>query len=185
MFTAIVEVRPRLTLEEGVQGDPRRATRGRDHRRGRRPISRLAPRPVRRARDRVRPARSGDYVVDRPAGGRARRGDPGGPGPTTCAVGSGEFGDKLDAELVGKRAGEILAFNDTLGPGAGIGRRGGGLPRLVKEVKGKLPEADDEFAKVASEFDTIDELRANSASSWAAAGSAPPTPTFATACSTR
>ena len=32
----------------------------------------------------------------------------------------------------------------------------------MKEVKGKkLPEADDEFAKVASEFDTLDELREN------------------------
>src|SRR6185503_5529356 len=30
----------------------------------------------------------------------------------------------------------------------------------VKEVKGKkLPEADDEFAKVASEFDTLEELK--------------------------
>ena len=78
------------------------------------------------------------------------------------AVGSGEFGDKLDAELAGKRAGEILAFNDTLGPGAG--ERAGqevSFRVLVKEVKGKkLPEADDEFAKVASEFDTLEELKA-------------------------
>jgi len=78
------------------------------------------------------------------------------------AVGSGEFGDKLDAELAGKRAGEILAFNDTLGPGAGD--RAGqevSFRVLVKEVKGKkLPEADDEFAKVASEFDTLEELKA-------------------------
>jgi trigger factor len=33
---------------------------------------------------------------------------------------------------------------------------------LVKDVKGKrLPDADDEFAKTASEFDTLDELKAN------------------------
>jgi trigger factor len=32
---------------------------------------------------------------------------------------------------------------------------------LVKDVKGKkLPEADDDFAKTASEFDTLDELKA-------------------------
>src|SRR4029450_5123477 len=70
---------------------------------------------------------------------------------------------KLDTEVAGKRAGEILAFNDTLGPGAGE-RAGQEVSFRVplKEVKGKrLPEADAEFAKVASEFDTLDELKAN------------------------
>jgi trigger factor len=37
-------------------------------------------------------------------------------------LGSGEFGDTLDTEVTGKRAGEILAFNDTLGPGAASAR---------------------------------------------------------------
>jgi trigger factor len=33
---------------------------------------------------------------------------------------------------------------------------------LIKEVKGKkLPDADDEFARVASEFDTLEELKAD------------------------
>jgi trigger factor len=76
-------------------------------------------------------------------------------------VGSGEFGDVLDKEVEGKRAGEILKFNDALGPGAG--ERAGqevAFQVLIKEVKGKkLPAADDEFAKVASEFDTLEELK--------------------------
>jgi trigger factor len=77
-------------------------------------------------------------------------------------VGSGEFGEKLDAELEGKRAGEILKLNDALPER--FGERAGqevSLQVLVKDVKGKkLPEADDDFAKTASEFDTLDELKA-------------------------
>jgi trigger factor len=77
-------------------------------------------------------------------------------------VGSGEFGEKLDAELEGKRAGEILKVNDSLPER--FGERAGqevSFQVLVKDVKGKkLPDADDDFAKTASEFDTLDELKA-------------------------
>ena len=79
------------------------------------------------------------------------------------AVGSGEFGDKLDAELAGKSAGEILRVQRHPRPRRGRARGPGGVvPRAGRsEVKGKkLPEADDEFAKVASEFDTLEELKA-------------------------
>jgi len=69
--------------------------------------------------------------------------------------------EKLDQELEGKRAGEILKFNATL-PDR-FGERAGqevSFQVLVKEVKAKrLPKADDEFAKTASEFDTLEELR--------------------------
>ena len=78
-------------------------------------------------------------------------------------IGSGVLVDKLDDELTGKRAGEILKFNAPLPDG--FGDRAGlevSFQVLVKEVKAKkLPEADDAFAKTASEFDTIDELRAD------------------------
>jgi trigger factor len=77
-------------------------------------------------------------------------------------VGSGEFGPKLDAELAGKRAGDILKVNDTL-PDR-FGKPHGGtevsIQVLVKDVKARrLPEADDEFAKTASEFDSLTQLR--------------------------
>jgi trigger factor len=77
-------------------------------------------------------------------------------------VGSGEFGPTLDAELLGKKAGEILKVTEEMGPGAGEALQGkpAELTVLIKDVKARrLPEADDDFAKTASEFDTIDELR--------------------------
>jgi trigger factor len=79
-------------------------------------------------------------------------------------VGSGEFGDKLDAELVGTKAGDILKLNDTLPERFGEPHGGTevSFQVLVKDVKAvKLPDADDGFAKTASEFDTIEELRAD------------------------
>jgi trigger factor len=77
-------------------------------------------------------------------------------------VGSGEFGEKLDAELAGKRAGDILKLNETLPERFGENLAGAEvtLSVLVKDVKARrLPEADDGFAKTASEFDTLAQLR--------------------------
>jgi trigger factor len=76
-------------------------------------------------------------------------------------VGSGGLVPELDTELEGKRKGEILKFNATL-PERFENRAGQEVTFqvLVKEVKSKrLPAADDEFAKMASEFDTLAELR--------------------------
>jgi len=76
-------------------------------------------------------------------------------------VGAGEFTGRLDEELEGRRAGEILKFNAPLDER--FGERSGqevSFQVLVKEVKGKrLPAADDDFAKTASEFDTLEELK--------------------------
>jgi trigger factor len=69
----------------------------------------------------------------------------------------------LDANLEGKRAGEIVKFNTTLpeGPGEHAGQEVS-CEVLVKEIRVKqLPELDDEFAKTASEFDTLEELKAD------------------------
>jgi trigger factor len=77
-------------------------------------------------------------------------------------VSSGEFGSKLDEDLAGKRAGDILRFNDTLPERFGEPHGGAEVTFqvLVKDVKArKLPDADDEFAKTASEFDTLERLR--------------------------
>jgi trigger factor len=76
-------------------------------------------------------------------------------------VGSNLVVPKLDEELAGKRPGDMLKFNDTLPPQ--WGERAGqevAFQVMVKETKKKvLPEADDEWAKEASEFETIEELR--------------------------
>jgi trigger factor len=77
-------------------------------------------------------------------------------------VGSGEFGADLDAQLAGTKPGDILKVSEEMGPGAGEGLAGNtaDLTVLVKDVKARrLPEADDDFAKTASEFDTLEQLR--------------------------
>jgi trigger factor len=78
-------------------------------------------------------------------------------------VGSGLLVPKLDEELAGKRPGDILKFNDSLPER--FGERAGedvAFQVLVKETKRKvLPEVTDEWASEVSEFDTVDELRAD------------------------
>jgi len=76
-------------------------------------------------------------------------------------VGSGEFGSKLDDELIGKKPGDILKVVDVLPERFGeLGGTEVSIQVLLKDVKQrKLPEADDEFAKTASEFDTLTQLR--------------------------
>jgi len=77
-------------------------------------------------------------------------------------VGSGQIVPELDAELAGKRKGDILKFNATLPETAGGPLAGQEITFhvLVKEAKAKaLPDLDDEFAKQSSEFETLVELR--------------------------
>jgi trigger factor len=78
-------------------------------------------------------------------------------------VGSGMLVEKLDDELRGGKPGDILQFNDTLPER--FGERAGDevtFQVLVKAAKQKvLPEATDEWVSEVSEFDTVDELRAD------------------------
>jgi trigger factor len=78
-------------------------------------------------------------------------------------VGSEMVVAKLDEELRGKRPGEILKFNDTLPER--FGDRAGeevSFQVLVKDVKRKvLPDVNDDWVSEVSEFDTVDELRAD------------------------
>jgi trigger factor len=76
-------------------------------------------------------------------------------------VGSELVVSKLDEELQGKRPGDVLKFNDTLGPR--WGERAGdevAFEVLVKETKRKvLPDITDEWVQEASEFDTVEALK--------------------------
>jgi trigger factor len=77
-------------------------------------------------------------------------------------VGSAEVGDKLDVELVGSRPGAILKTSDALPEHFGEDLAGAQvqISALVKDVKARsLPDVDDAFAKTASEFDTVEQLR--------------------------
>jgi trigger factor len=79
-------------------------------------------------------------------------------------IGSGGIVPELDSEIEGRRSGEILKFNAVLPPqfGEAWGGREVSFQVLVKEIRQKvLPSLDDDFAKTASEFDTLDELRAD------------------------
>src|SRR5918992_4676705 len=164
IFSATVEVRPRLSFEEadysGIQ-----VTRT--------PVEVSDEEIddwVERLRERFaelepvgRPAQQGDFVtVDLTVtkGGetleQASRKD------YLYFVGSGEVGDKLDVELAGAKPGAILKVSDALPERFGdeLGGAAVEITVLVKDVKTRrLPDVDDEFAKTASEFDTIQQLR--------------------------
>ncbi len=76
-------------------------------------------------------------------------------------VGSGELIDGLDEVLLGVEAGGNTEFTTKLVAGERAGEDAV-VAVTVNSVKNReLPEADDEFAQLASEFDTIDELRAD------------------------
>ena len=65
----------------------------------------------------------------------------------------------LDEAIIGLKAGESKVFTTTLAAGPHAGQEAE-VTVTVKSVKEReLPEADDEFAQLASEFDTIDELK--------------------------
>ena len=74
-------------------------------------------------------------------------------------VGSGELIDGIDEAVESLTAGEETTFTSTLvgGDQAGKDAEVSVTVQAVKERE--LPEADDDFAQMASEFDTIGELR--------------------------
>jgi trigger factor len=76
-------------------------------------------------------------------------------------VGSGQLIDGLDEAIVGLAEGESKTFPTKLVAGEHAGQEAE-VTVTVKSIKEReLPEADDEFAQLASEFDTIEELKAN------------------------
>ncbi|MEU1427946.1 trigger factor [Nocardia sp. NPDC005746] len=74
-------------------------------------------------------------------------------------VGSGQLIEGLDETLIGLKEGESKEFTSKLVAGEHAGKEAV-ITVTVQSVKEReLPEADDEFAQLASEFDTIDELK--------------------------
>jgi len=72
-------------------------------------------------------------------------------------VGSGRVVPELDKQLRGAKVGDILAFSAAPPDAESVSFR-----VLVKEVKEKkLPELTDQWASESSEFDTVDDLRAD------------------------
>src|SRR6476661_1052577 len=74
-------------------------------------------------------------------------------------VGSKNMLDGLDEALIGMTADETKQFTAPLAGGDQQGQEANVTVTAVKERE--LPELDDEFAQLASEFDTLDELKAD------------------------
>ncbi len=164
LFTATVEVRPRLAFEEadytGISVT--------------RPAVEVTEEEIddwiERLRERFaelepvgRPVQEGDFVtVDLTVMRGADKVEQASREDYLYLVGSGEVGQKLDVELVGAKPGAILKVSDALPErfGEELGGATVMITVLVKDVKARrLPEVDDGFATTASEFDTIQQLR--------------------------
>ena len=76
-------------------------------------------------------------------------------------VGSGTMLEGMDEAVTGLSADESSTFDTTLAGGEHTGKAAE-VTVAVKAVKEReLPDANDDFAQLASEFDTIDDLRAD------------------------
>ena len=164
LFTATVEVRPRLSFEEqdytgiSVTKPPIEVT------------DEEIDDWIERLRERFaelepvgRPVQQGDFVtVDLTVTRGGEKVEQASREDYLYAVGSGEVGEKLDVELTGTKPGAILKVADALPErfGEELGGAAVDISVIVKDVKTRrLPELDDEFAKTASEFDTMPQLR--------------------------
>jgi trigger factor len=164
LFTATVEVRPRLAFEESdytrisVTKPPVEVT------------EQEIDEWIERLRERFselepvgRPVQQGDFVtVDLTVTRAGQKVEQASREDYLYFVGSGEVGEKLDVELAGAKPGAILKVSDALPERFGdeLGGAAVEITVLVKDVKARrLPEVDDDFAKTASEFDTIAQLR--------------------------
>ncbi|MDT4996300.1 MAG: trigger factor [Pseudonocardiales bacterium] len=109
-----------------------------------------------------RPAQVGDFVsLDLVATVDGEEVDAGSARGLSYEVGADDLVDGLDTAVTGLSAGESAAFVTTLRQGERAGSEAE-ISVTVNSVKEReLPAVDDEFAQLASEFDTADELRAD------------------------
>ncbi|MET9292641.1 trigger factor [Streptomyces sp. NPDC003077] len=77
-------------------------------------------------------------------------------------IGSGELLDGIDEAVKGLEAGGSATFTSELKGGSAAGKEAEVTVKVSAVAARELPELDDEFAQMASEFDTLDELKADS-----------------------
>ena len=107
-------------------------------------------------------AASGDFVtIDLVAKLDGKEVEGGTANGISYEVGSNRMIDGLDAALEGMKVGESKTFNTQL-VGMKEGDTGEVTVTLQAVKKRELPELNDEFAKLASEFETLDELKSDS-----------------------
>ncbi|ANB06405.1 trigger factor [Streptomyces ambofaciens] len=77
-------------------------------------------------------------------------------------IGSGELLEGIDDAVKGLEAGGETTFTSELKGGSAAGKEAEVTVKVTQVAKRELPELDDDFAQLASEFDTLEELRADS-----------------------
>jgi len=157
-FTAEVDVRPEITLPEwkGLEAEVADTEVSDDD----------VDEQVAALRERFgtlvdvdRPAADGDFVTidlvatqdGQPVEGAEVSG-------MSYRVGRGGMLEGLDEALAGMSAGEEKTFSSQLVGGDLVGEDVQVQVRVAQVQEQQLPEYDDEFAQLASEFDTVDEL---------------------------
>ena len=109
-----------------------------------------------------RPARQGDFVVvDLSATVDGEEVPDTATTGLSYEVGSGELIEGIDEALIGASEGEQKTFTTSLVAGKFAGREAEVTVALTSVKQRELPEPDDDFAQLASEFDTLDELKAD------------------------
>lgn len=79
----------------------------------------------------------------------------------TYKLGSGGMLDGLDEAVTGLKAGESKTFESTLLGGAHRDEKADITVTVAKVSEQELPAVDDEFAQLVSQFDTVEEMRAD------------------------
>ncbi len=105
-----------------------------------------------------RPAKSGDFAqIDLVATINGDEVDTA--NAISYEVGSGDLIDGIDEALDGLSAGETTVFESKLLGGDNEGESAEITVKLLAVKERELPTADDDFAQIASQFDTLAELR--------------------------
>ncbi|MGW7446731.1 trigger factor [Kitasatospora sp. NPDC054795] len=161
-FTAEVDVRPEVTLPEfssiEVTVDPI-VVSDEDIEKS---LEQLRER-FSSVKDVERAAAEGDIVVvDLVAKVDGEVPDDGTANGVSYEIGSGRLIDGIDEAVVGLSAGEEKTFETELKGGTQAGKTSEVTVTVTAVQEKELPELDDEFAQLASEFDTLEDLRADS-----------------------
>ncbi|MFC1416509.1 trigger factor [Streptacidiphilus cavernicola] len=161
-FTAEVDVRPEITLPDftgiEVEVDPITVT------------DEDVEEKLNELRDRFaslktveRAAAEGDVVVvDLEAKVDGEVPEDGTATGVSYEIGSGKLLDGIDEALTGLEAGGTATFTTELKGGSAEGKDSEVTVSLTTVQEKELPALDDDFAQLASEFDTLDELKEDS-----------------------
>ncbi|MDF9813264.1 trigger factor [Streptomyces sp. SPB162] len=77
-------------------------------------------------------------------------------------IGSGQLLEGIDEAVIGLEAGGTATFDSELKGGSAAGKTSSVKVDVTSVQARELPALDDDFAQLASEFDTLEELRADS-----------------------